>query len=96
MPKVDLYTNKSSLKYFIGQINETDASLVPLYIKLSEINGYIKYFDINNKYINLPLHDKELLKKHNGIWDKISRLVIFQKRDLTLNQCVMINTLKLR
>ena len=77
MPKVDLYTNKSSLKYFIGQMNETDASLVPLYIKLSEINGYIKYFDINNKYINLPLHDKELLKKHNGIWDKISRLVIF-------------------
>ena len=27
------------------------------------MNGYAKYFDRKNKYINLLLHDKELLKK---------------------------------
>ena len=36
--------------------------------------------------------DEELLKKCNEIWDKISDLF---KKDLTLNQCMIINTLKL-
>ena len=39
------------------------------------MNGYVKYFDSNNKYINLLVHDKELLKKYNEIWDKISNLL---------------------
>ena len=29
------------------------------------MNGYTKYFDKNNKYMNLLAHDKKLLKKYN-------------------------------
>ena len=57
------------------------------------MNGYVKYFDSNNKYMKLLVHDKELLKKYNAIWDKISNLL---KNILILNQCVMVNKLKLK
>ena len=57
------------------------------------MNGYVKYFDTNNKYMKLLVHDKELLKKYNAIWDKISNLL---KNILILNQCVMVNKLKLK
>ena len=40
-----------------------NAFLMPLCIKLLQMNGYVKYFDSNNKYINLLVDDKELLKK---------------------------------
>ena len=46
----------------------------PLCKKLPEINEYTKYFDDNNKYMNLLVHDKKLLKKYNEIWNKISNL----------------------
>ena len=39
------------------------------------MNGYVKYFDSNNKYMKLLVHDKELLKKYNAIWDEISNLL---------------------
>ena len=39
------------------------------------MNGYAKYFDSNNKYMNFLVHDKKLLKRYNGIWDKISYLL---------------------
>ena len=35
------------------------------------MNGYVKYFDSNNKCINLLIHDKELLKRYSEIWDNI-------------------------
>ena len=38
------------------------------------MNGYVKYFDNNNKYIKLLVHDEELLKKHNETWDKVKNL----------------------
>ena len=37
------------------------------------MNGYVKYFS-DNKCMNLLVHDEELLKKYNEIWDKISNL----------------------
>ena len=56
----DSYGRRGSFKYFIGYItNYAD----PLSIKLPQMNGYAKYFDRKNKYINLLLHDKELLKE---------------------------------
>ena len=73
LPKKDLYGKKSSFKYFIGYINETDAFSVPLYIKLPRMNGYAKYFN-DNKFINLLVHDKELRKKCNAICGKINNL----------------------
>ena len=62
LPEKDSYGKKGSFKYFIEYINEADAFPVPLCIKRPQMNGYIKYFDNNNKCINLLVHDKELLK----------------------------------
>ena len=62
-----LYSTKGSFKYFIGYINETDAFPVPSCIKLPQINGYLKYFDSNNRCINLLDHDEELLRKYDEI-----------------------------
>ena len=39
------------------------------------MNGYVKYFDSNNKYMNVLIHDKELIKRYNAIWNKISNLL---------------------
>ena len=88
LPKKDLYGKKSSFKYFIGYINETDAFSVPLCIKIYLMNGYVKYFDSNNKCMNLLVHDEELLKKYSEIWDKINNLL---KKGLIMNQFMIIN-----
>ena len=56
------YGNKGSFKYFIGCINNANAfPIIPLCIKLPQMNGYTNYFDNNNKYMNL------LVKMKNGI-----------------------------
>ena len=44
-----------------GYISETNAFLIPLCLKLSQINGCVRYFN-DNKFMNLLVHDKELLK----------------------------------
>ena len=46
-------------------------------MKLPQINGYVKHFDKNNKYMSLLIHDKKLLK--NAMKYGV-RLVIYQKR----------------
>ena len=48
--------------------------LMLLCIKLPQMNRYVKYFN-DSKGINLLIHDEELLKKCNEIWDKISNLL---------------------
>ena len=75
LSKKDLYGKIGSFKNFIGYINETNVFPVPLYIKLLQINGYVKYFDISNKYINVLVYDKEIFKKCNEIYYKISNLL---------------------
>ena len=35
------------------------------------MNAYTKYFDKNNKYINLLVSDKKILEKYSEIWNKI-------------------------
>ena len=81
---------KGSFKYFIEYITN---HIKPLCIKLPQMNGYVKYFDSSNKYMNLLVRNQELLKKHNEIWNKISNLL---KKGFIVNQCIIINTLKLR
>ena len=39
------------------------------------MNAYAKYFDKNNKQINLLVNDKEILKTYNEIWDKMKNLL---------------------
>ena len=53
----DSYGRKVLFKYFIGYKNETDAFPVSLFIKCSQINGLVKYFDSNKKYMNRFSHD---------------------------------------
>ena len=54
------YGIKNSFEYFIGYIHIGNIFPMQLCIKLPQMNGYVKYFDINNKYINPLLHDKKL------------------------------------
>ena len=53
---------KGWFKYFNGYINQNDAFSVPLRIKLRQMKGYVKYFDNHNIYMDVLVHDKELLK----------------------------------
>ena len=39
------------------------------------MNAYTKYFDKNNKYINLWVSGKKILEKYSGIWNKIKNLI---------------------
>ena len=68
----DSYGNKGAFKYFIGYINKY---IKPLCIRIPQLNGYVKYFDSNNKYVNFLVHDKELLKKYNAKWNRIRNLL---------------------
>ena len=63
LPKKIFMVKKGSFKCCIGYISETNAFTILLRIKLPQMNGFAKYFDSSNKYINLFLvHDKEMLK----------------------------------
>ena len=55
------------------------------------MHAYTKYFDKNSKYMNVLVNDKEILQKYSEIWNKIKILI---KKEV--NQCLMINTLKLK
>ena len=39
------------------------------------MNAYTKYFDKNNKYINLLVNNKKIFKKHSDICNKIKSLI---------------------
>ena len=67
--------NKGSFNMSLGIINNGNAFPIPLCIKLPQMNGYTKYFDNNNKNMNLLVNDKKSLKKYNEIWDKINNLL---------------------
>ena len=64
----DSHGHKGVFKYFTGYIS--NAGIIPLCIRLSQMNRYVKYFKYT-KYMNLLAYDKELLKKYNEMWDKI-------------------------
>ena len=39
------------------------------------MNRSAKYFDSETNYMNVLVHNKELLKKYNAIWNKINNLL---------------------
>ena len=59
--------SKDSFKYFIGSRHKGNAFPSPLGVKVPQMNAYAKYFDENNKYINLLVNDKEIFKKYSEI-----------------------------
>ena len=70
--KKESYGARNSLKYFIGY-NDDDV-IRPLCIKLSQMIGYVKYFN-SNKTMSFKVGDNKLLKKYNKIWEKISNIM---------------------
>ena len=53
----------------------------------------VKYFDKNNRCINLLVNDKELLKKYLEIWNKTKGLI---KKQFNSEPVYNDNTLKLK
>ena len=58
---------KDSFKYFIGDRNKANTFPPSLCLKISQMNAYRKYFDENDKCINLLVSDKEILEKYSEI-----------------------------
>ena len=63
-------TNKSIRYFFVYN----DGVIRPLCIKLSQVIGYIKYFD-SNKSMLFKVTDKKLSKNYTKIWGKVSNLI---------------------
>ena len=60
-------------KYFIGyQEGEIVKSLCVI---LSQMSGYIKYFENGGKNKSFMIKDDNVLDRHNKIWDKIKKKV---------------------
>ena len=53
------------------------------------MNGYSKYFDKNNKYMNHLVNDEEILKKYIEIWNKIK---ILFKKEFNSEPCMFNNS----
>ena len=66
--KKEQYGKHNSFKYFIGY-NDNDV-IRPLYLFISQTNGYINKFDENKITLSLMIKDIRLLKKYNKIWKK--------------------------
>ena len=56
-------------KYFIGY--QDDEIVKPLCIILSQMSGYIKYFEKGGKNMPFMVKDDNVLDKYNKIWGKI-------------------------
>ena len=50
---------KDSFKYFVGHRHEGNTFSSPMCVKLPHMNAYTKYFDKNNKYINILVSHKK-------------------------------------
>ena len=62
-----------SSKYFIGY---SDGDVIrPLCIILSQMSGYMKYFDKGGKNISSKIEDESVHLKYTEIWNKIERLL---------------------
>ena len=66
--KNEIHGEYNSFKYFIGY-NDNDV-IKPLYLFISQTNGYINKFDKNKVTMSLMIKDIQLLQNHNKIWKK--------------------------
>ena len=60
-------------KYFCGYLNND--VIQPLCVILSQMSGYIKYFDDDGKNMSFVTDDKEIYEKYNEIWEVIRKLL---------------------
>ena len=61
--------NNDSFKYFIGY--QEGKIVKPLCIILSQMSGYIKYFEYRGMNMSFLIKDDEVLEKYEQIWDLI-------------------------
>ena len=61
--------NNKSFKHFIGY--QKGKIVKPLCIILSQMSGYIRYFENGGKNMSFLIGDDEVWDKYDKIWDKI-------------------------
>ena len=61
--------SNDGFKYFIGY--KEGEIVKPLCVILSQMSGYIKYFEIGRKNMSFMVKNDMCLDKYNQIWDKI-------------------------
>ena len=65
---------KTNSKYLIGYLDKT---IRPLVLKMPEMSGYVKTFEVkqeNNKLMSFCIDDVILLEKYKAIWTLIEDL----------------------
>ena len=70
--KKEPYGTKNALKCFIGY-NDNDV-IITSCVKLPQMTGYAKKFN-ENATMSFSVSNKQLLKNHNKIWEKIEKLL---------------------
>ena len=59
--------NDTTYKYFCGYLNND--VIEPLCVILSQMSGYIKYFNNGGKNMSFVTDDKEVYEKYDEIWN---------------------------
>ena len=65
--------NKDGFKHFIDY--QKGKIVRPLCIILSQMSGYIKYFEYGGKNLSFFIKDDELEKKYEQLWDVIKNML---------------------
>ena len=65
--------NDTTYKYFCGYLNND--VIQPLCVILSQMSGYIKYFDDGGKNMSFVTDDKEVYEKYNEIGEVVKKLL---------------------
>ena len=65
--------NDTTYKYFCGYLNND--VIKPLCIILSQMNGYIKYFDDGGKNMSFVTDDEKVYEKYDQIWNVVKGLL---------------------
>ena len=72
--------NDKTYKHIYGYLNND--TIQPLCVILSQMDGYIKYFNDGGKNMSFVTDDEKIYKKYNEIWEVIRNLL---KIDFTVN-----------
>ena len=65
--------NKDGFKHFIDY--QKGKIVRPLCIILSQMSGYIKYFEYGGKNLSFFIKDDELEKKYEQLWDVLKNML---------------------
>ena len=72
--------NDTTYKHICGYLNND--TIQPLCVILTQMDGYIKYFDDGGKNMSFVTNDEKIYEKYNEIWEVIRNLL---KIDFTVN-----------